>query len=84
LCFEKLNGGLRHGQPARHIDTSLLIPTILLHNKRLANDDRAVTISYRTSWRAANRPSNASPEAGCREKSSHEGHGFSRVAEELV
>src|SRR5882757_5142554 len=37
LGFEKLNGGLRHGQPARHIHPSLLIPTILLHNNRLAN-----------------------------------------------
>jgi hypothetical protein len=40
LGFEKLNGGLRHGQPARHIHPSLLIPTILLHNNRLANGDR--------------------------------------------
>jgi hypothetical protein len=74
LGFEKLNGGLRHGQPARHIHPSLLIPTILLHNNRLANDDHAPEIHC---------DGTAEEVFMARlhrlKKSLYEGHGFSRA-----
>jgi hypothetical protein len=43
LHFEKLNDGLRHGQPERHIVPPFLIPTIVLQDKRLAYADRGLT-----------------------------------------